>query len=174
MKRPKHTWRTAPTELDKPSDERERLWRWLLHEDAILAARMSSFLLAQSILIAIAAGVISALAGLPLSHRAVRAEVFGLSVALILAGVSLTLIFWYILNVNHSGIKVMAKELKALDGLYKRLDELKKKERLNRWRFGGVPNRHGVYWIINNLQTTAIFLVWCLVAAFATAIFVSR
>lgn len=177
VRRSKHFRRAVFTELDNPdpptSDDRERLWRWVLHEDDILATRMSSFLLTQSILIAITAGVISALAGLHSAHRTLRIEVFGLSLALGVAGIFLTLAFWHIVNINHNGIRVMTRELRNLDALYKRLDEQRQSERRDRVHFGTVLDRRGVYWVINNLQPAAILVTWLLVLGFAAAIFLS-
>lgn len=157
----------------KSNDERDRLWTWALHEDDLLGARVSVFLLAQSILIAVTAAVINTFAGFRPSQHLLRTEVFGLAIALNLAGIALTLIFWYILNLNYRGVKIIAAQLKNLDKMYEEVDEKRHKDRVEYWPYSAIFHR-GVNDTINNLLPLTIFLIWCIVASFSVAIFVSH
>jgi hypothetical protein len=103
---------------------------------------MSFFLLAQSILIAVSAAIGSTLAGLHSAHRLVRAEVFGLAVSLDLAGLALTLIFWFIFNMNSNGLAILTERLRALDGMYADLSKKWQEERLSHW-YSRILHPHG-------------------------------
>src|SRR5438105_3483791 len=95
-------------------DEIDRLWDYFMHEDNLLATRVSVFLLAQSILIAVTASLINTVAGLShSSHSALRPEIFGLTAALILAGLGFTLIFWYVFALNFDNIGTTIELLRA-------------------------------------------------------------
>jgi hypothetical protein len=158
----------------KASDERDRLWRWVLHEDNILATRVSFFLLAESILIAITATTVNTFAGLPARQQLVRDEVFGLAIALGVAGFALTGIFWYVFKINYHSVTVLTKRLRLLDDLYKDLDDCRKLERQDIWYFRGLFRGHGVNWVVNNLLPEIILLIWSVVTYSAVAIFLSH
>lgn len=167
---------TEPNSEDslKAGDERDRLWRWVFHEDNILATRVSFFLLAESILVAITAATINTFAGLSASQRLVRDEVFGLAIALGISGFALTGIFWYVFKINHHSLTVLTKRLRLLDDLYKDLDNRRQYERQRIWYFRELFRGHGVNWVINNLLPVLTLLVWCVIASFAIAIFLSH
>jgi hypothetical protein len=167
---------TEPNSGDsrQASDERDRLWHWVFHEDNILATRVSFFLLAESILIAITAATVNTFAGLPASQYLVRDEVFGLAIALGIGGFVLTGIFWYVFKINYQSVAVLTKQLRLLDEMYKDLDERRQYERQRIWSFRKLFRGHGVNWVINNLLTLLTLLVWCVVVSFAVAIFLSR
>jgi hypothetical protein len=152
--------------------ERDRLWAWGLHEDNLLSTRVSVFLLAQSILIAVTAAVINTFAGFRSSQHLLRAEVFGLAIALNLAGIALTLIFWYILGLNYRGVKILAARLRSLDEMYEQLDTKRREDRADYWPYRVIFHR-GANDIINNFLPFVILLIWCLIAAFSVVIFVS-
>jgi hypothetical protein len=149
------------------------LWAWALHEDDLLGARVSVFLLAQSILIAVTAAVINTFAGFRPAQHLLRAEVFGLAIALNLAGAALTLIFWYILSLNYRGVKILAARLKSLDEMYEQLDAKRREDRSEYWPYRAIFRR-GANDMINNILPLTVFLIWCIVAAFSVVIFVSQ
>jgi hypothetical protein len=155
------------------SNDSERLWRWVFHEDNILATRISFFFLAEAILVAIAATTVNTLAELPSSKHLVGTELFGLALALAMAGLVLTTFFWYIFKVNYHSVTILTARLRELDSLYKSLDEARQFDRQHLWYYRAF-GRRGVNWVINNLLPTTTLLIWCIVASFAIAIFVSH
>lgn len=52
--------------------EADRLWHWAMHEDDLLASRVSFFLLAQSVLIAVTAAVVGTSASLGSARHLIR------------------------------------------------------------------------------------------------------
>lgn len=158
----------------KGNDEQTRLWNWAIHEDSLMTTRVSVFLLAESILIAVTATVVNTFAGLHSAKNLLRIEIFGLAIALILAGVALTLIFWYILNLNYQGLKILMAQLKALDPMYLQLDKKRKEDRNANRYFRTVFRHKGANDTINNLLPFTILIIWCVIAIFAIAIFVTH
>jgi hypothetical protein len=156
------------------NDERSRLWNWATHEDDLLTTRVSVFLLAESILIAVTATVVNTFAGLHSARHIVRIEVFALAIALDLAGLVLTLIFWYILTLNYRGLKVLVGRLKDLDKMYADLDKARREDRSKYLYFRTVFHKTGANDTINNVLPLTILAIWCIVGAFAVAIFVSQ
>ena len=102
-------------EIRNDEEDISQLWLWVRHEDNLLASRVSFFLLAQSILIAVAASLVNTLTGL--SHPAaasLRREVFGLAIAIDIAGLTLTLVFWYVFRLNFLSIGTAMDELNSI------------------------------------------------------------
>lgn len=158
---------------NQPDDERARLWNWALHEDDLLTTRVSVFLLAESILIAVTATVINSLSGLHSVKSLLRVEVFGFASMLILAGIALTLIFWYILNLNYQGLKVLMNRMKKLDSMYRDLDAERREGRDANWYYRKVFHR-GANDTINNLLPLTLLIIWCVIGIFAIVIFISH
>jgi len=131
---------------------------------------MSFFLLAQSILIAVSAAISSTLAGLHSAHRLVRVEVFGLAVSLDLAGLALTLIFWFIFNMNSNGLAILAERLRALDEMYADLNKKWQEERLRHW-YSRILHSHGSNRTVKNFLPPVILMFWCAITVFSVAIF---
>jgi hypothetical protein len=100
-------------------------------------------------------------------------ELFGLALALAIAGLVLTTLFWYIFKVNYHSVTILTARLRELDNLYKDLDEARQLDRQRLWYYRAF-GRRGVNWVINNLLPTTTLLIWCIVASFAVAIFVSH
>jgi hypothetical protein len=132
-----------PTELTAKRDDIDRLWDYCKHEDNLLATRVSIFLVAQSILIAVAASLINTSTGLSRSpHPSLRPEIFGLTATLIVAGLGLTLISWYIFTLNFDSIGITMELLKA-DPLYFKLMDTRARRRNSRWQFRVIFRKRG-------------------------------
>jgi len=159
----------------KLNDELSRLWVWAGHEDDNLNMGVSLFLLAQSILIAVTASLVNTFAGLPPARDIVRVEVFGLAMALDLAGLALTLIFWYTITIQVRGIWVLIERLKELDKeLYADLVRKREEDRSQLWFHRAVFRHLGAADAIYHLLPLTVLIIWCIVAAFAIAIFASH
>ncbi len=48
-----------------------------------------------------------------------------------LAGAALALMFWFIFNMNENGIIILTQRLRAVDKMYRELDDMRSKERRN-------------------------------------------
>jgi hypothetical protein len=131
---------------------------------------MSFFLLAQSILIAVSVAISSTLAGLHSAHHLVRAEVFGLAISLDLAGLALTLIFWFIFNMNSNGLAILTERLGTLDEMYADLNKEWQEERLRHW-YSPILHQHGSNRTVKNFLPPIILLFWCGITIFSVAIF---
>ncbi len=151
-------------------NDRDRLWSWVIHEDDVFSARMSLFLVAQSVLIAVTAGISNTLAELHSAHHAVRVEVFGLAISLDLAGLALTLIFWCIFSMNSRGLAILTERLRGLDDMYEELENNWQEERLRHWH-SRVLHQHGSNQTVKNFLPPVIFFTWCAIAIFTFAIF---
>ena len=159
----------------KHNDQVGRLWIWAMHEDDNLMSGVSLFLLAQSILIAVTASLVNTFSGLRPAQHIVRVEVFGLAMALDLAGLTLTLIFWYHFTISLRGIWVLIERLKELDKeLYADLARKRKEDRSQLWShrtfFRHMDAEDAVY----HLLPLTVLIIWFIVAAFAIAIFASH
>jgi hypothetical protein len=151
----------------------DRFWDYFKHEDNLLATRVSVFLLAQSILIAVAASLVNTLAGLSRSsHTALRPEIFGLTAALAVTGFSLTLISWYIFALNYENIGSTIEQLRA-DPLYLKIVDDRAKKRNSHWYFRIIFRRKGMNWVVVNGLTFSLMFLWCAMSAFSLAIFLS-
>jgi hypothetical protein len=161
------------TEPNAESSDIDRLWDYFKHEDNLLATRVSVFLLAQSILIAVTASLINTVVGLSRSpHSALRPEIFGLTIAIILAGLSLTLIFWYVFTLNFDNIGITIERMKV-DPLYIKLLQDRAKKRQSHWYFRLIFQRKGMNWIITNGLPVGLIFLWCIIGAFLLAVFLS-
>jgi hypothetical protein len=159
----------------KHNDQLGRLWIWAMHEDDNLTSGVSLFLLAQSILIAVTASLVNTFAGLHPAQHIVRVEVFGLAMALDLAGLALTLIFWYHFTVSLRGIWVLIERQKELDKeLYADLARKREEDRSQLWFHRMIFRHLGADDAIYHLLPLTVLIIWCIVAAFAIAIFASH
>jgi len=159
----------------KHNDQLGRLWIWAMHEDDNLNTGASLFLLAQSILIAVTASLVNTFAGLHPAQDIVRAEVFGLAMALDLAGLALTLIFWYTITISLRGSWVLIERLKELDEeLYADLARRREEDRSQLWFHRAVSRHMRGDDAIYHLLPLTVLIIWCIVAAFAIAIFASH
>jgi hypothetical protein len=166
-------FRSVSKEYDKSDDDKIRLWNWVMHEDNLLSTRISFFLLAQSILIAVTAALVNTLAGLHGAHHFVRVEVFGLAISLDLAGAALTLMFWYIFNMNENGLIILTQRLQAIDEMYRELGKLRRAERQNHWYFRTIFRRNGPNVAIKNLLAPIVLFIWLAMLIFAVAIYLT-
>jgi hypothetical protein len=161
------------TEQITQTSDIDRLWDYFKHEDNLLATRVSVFLLAQSILIAVAASLINTLAGLSRSsHTALRPEMFGLTSALVVTGLGITLISWYIFTLNFDNIGSTIELLRA-DPLYLNIVRDRAKKRNSHWYFRIIFRRRGMNWVVVNGLTFSLAFLWCAMGAFLLAVFLS-
>lgn len=132
-----------------------------MHEDELLASRVSFFLLAQSILIAATASSINTFVGLSKpTDRALRPEIFYLSLALSIVGLFLTLISWYVLKLNFINIGIVMERLKAADPLYTKLEEAKRATRQSLWYFRPIFRENGVNRVVTHKLPLTLMLLW--------------
>jgi hypothetical protein len=163
--------RPTPKDYGEKDDDRNVIWNWIMHEDNLLSTRISGFLLAQSILIAIVATLLNSSIELRVADGSIRVELFGLVVALDLAGAALTLVFWYIFNMNENGIVTLTQHLKSVDETYRKLDDMRRHERENHWYFRTIFHKNGPNVVIKNLLAPIVLFIWIAMLIFAIAIF---
>jgi hypothetical protein len=165
--------RRKTAEPKAESDDADRLWNFFMHEDNLLASRVSVFLLARSILIAVAASLINTIVGLSHSpHSVLRPEMFGLTMAIILAGLGLVLIFWYVFILNFDNIGITIAQLKA-DPLHVRLAHEQAEKRNSNWYFRLVFQKKGMNWVIVNGLPVGLIFLWVAIGASLLAVFLS-
>ena len=157
------------------------LWQWLIHEDNILASRVSFFLVAQSILIAITASLVNSVAGLShASQSSLRQEVFGLAIAINVVGVILTIVFWYVLWLNFIGVGASMDELTSVmnrrndDNIRARIYARRSERRNRSWIYRVFFGKKGMNWMVTKALPMIILFLWCIVAAFSIVIFALR
>jgi hypothetical protein len=159
----------------------DRLWQWVAHEDSILASRVSFFLVAQSILVAVTASLVNSVANL--SHAAetsLRREVFGLAVAINVIGVILTAVFWYVLWMNFLSVGASMDELtsvmnrRSADNIRARVWATRYRRRNDNWIYRVIFRKKGMNWMVTNVLPVTILTLWCIVGAFSIVIFVSH
>src|SRR5579859_1664661 len=99
-------------EMQNKVAEADQLFESLTHQDNLLAARVSVFLLAESILIAVTAALVNTIASIKVGPgSSIRLEIFIMAIILGVAGFVLTLIFWYIFTLNFINVGVLLQEL---------------------------------------------------------------
>ena len=81
--------------------ELDRLWDWGLHEDELLVNRMSVSLLAQSILLVAAVGILTA-ANAGMADRIVE-------IVLDIVGLTITVSLWHVFTLHAAHIKVVGQ-----------------------------------------------------------------
>jgi len=164
-----------PSRSHDSADDIDRLWQWFLHQDNLLATRVSVFLLAQSILIAVTASLINTVAGSSHDSRIpLLPEIFGLAIAINLAGPALTLVFWYVFKLNYENIGVVTDQLRSLDRLYVDTGHKEFERRNAHWYFRVLFRKKGMNWVIVNVLPVGALLIWCIIGAFSVAVFLSR
>ncbi len=146
--------------------ESDRFWQFFMHEDNLLATRVSFFLPAESILIAVAASLINTIAGLShSSYAALRDEIFGLILTINLAGLALTLVFWYVFRLNFDNIGVYIEELKD-NPIHVKVSK-KRAERKRAHRYSNlVFRKRDINWLVANTLPAGLFFLWCVWESF--------
>lgn len=147
--------------------ELDRLWEWGLHEDELLVNRMSVSLLAQSILLVAAVGILTA-SNPGMADRAIE-------IILDMAGITITVSLWHVFTLHADHIKILSGEQKNLeydDALYVRVHRQIAASRNRSWvqrRIFGASR--GTKWIMANVISAAILAIWLafLGAAIASA-----
>ena len=95
-----------------------------------------------------------------------------MTAALILAGLCLTLIFWYVFTLNYDNIGI-TMELLKVDPLYLKLANEQAKKRNSHWYFRLVFKKRGMNWAIINMLPSGLIFLWCTMGAFLLAAFLS-
>ena len=160
-----------------PIEEKDigRLWEIFAHDDDLLAQRVAFFLIAESILIATAASLINATAGLSLPGQVdIRAEMFSMSIVFILAGLGLTSIFWYIFRLNFDNIGASLDLLRESSPLYAILHQRQSQRRSSRRYLPRTFNAHGINWVTVNCLTAGLMVIWILAGVFAVLVFLAH
>jgi hypothetical protein len=138
------------------------------------ATRVSFFLLAQSILIAVAASLVNTVAGLhDVTQQPLRREMFGLSIAIGAVGLFLALVFWYVFTLNFDNVGVDIDMLKAIDPFYETARSNQAARRHSHWYYRPIFRKKGMNWVVVNVLPVSIVVLWCTVGAFGIAIFLS-
>ena len=106
-----------PSEPDQ-AKAKDLLWQMMWHEDGLLATRVSVFLVAESILVAVAATLVNTVAGTSHAVKSnVRGELFGITISIGLVGLALTLVFWYVMTLNFDNVGALMDDLKTRPAL---------------------------------------------------------
>jgi hypothetical protein len=134
----------------------DRLWNWGLHEDELLVNRMSVSLLAQSILLVAAVGILTA------AHAGTADQI--VEIILDVAGIAITASLWHVFTLHAGHIKILSDEQKVLEpdnALYARIHKKVAHRRNRSWVqrhiFG---SSRGTKWIMANVISAAILVIW--------------
>ena len=158
--------------------EIDRLWEWTRHQDDLLATRVSVFLLAQSILIAVTAALINTIANMKFgSAHPVRLEVFVLVMVMSVAGLLLTLIFWYVFTLNFITIGALTDELDR--HMYQvnpknvrlRIKAEVTEHRRCHWFYRVAFRQKGMNWMVVNVLPAIFLFLWLATTTFSLIIF---
>ena len=173
--------RAEPSDPHSEAGDIDLLWEAIRHEDDLLATRVSVFLLAQSILIAVTVSLVSTVAGLTHSSSpSLRPEMFGLAISINVVGLALTLVFWYAFTLNFDNIGTLFDELDRIlsdidpNHVRMRITRERVRRRNNRWYFRIIFHRKSVNWVIVNMLPLGFLFLWCVVGIFSLVIFVSK
>jgi hypothetical protein len=149
------------------AQELERLWTWGLHEDELLVNRMSVSLLAQSILLVAAVGIL-AVSSPDAAEKAVE-------IVLDLAGITITISLWHVFTLHADHIRLLSKvqrDRERRGNVYAHVHELMAESRKNNWMQKNIfGEKRGTKWIMANVISAAILAIWLalLGAAIASA-----
>ena len=145
--------------------EVERLWAWGMHEDGLLVNRMSVCLLAESILLVSAVGILVA----PSPGFGERLVQFVFDVV----GIVITVALWHVFTLHADHIRLVSEELKNKDAaVYRYIHDLMAARRAGRFMQRRVFRGAGTKWIMSSFISGAILLIWLalLSAAIAAAV----
>jgi hypothetical protein len=158
--------------------EIDRLWEWIRHQDDLLATRASVFLLAQSILIAVAAALINTIANMKYgSVHTVRLEVFVLVMIMSVAGLLLAVIFWYVFTLNFITIGTLIDELDRKmyevnqNNVRLRIKAEITERRRSRWFYRVAFRQKGMNWMVVNVLPVIFLFLWLATTIFSLIIF---
>ena len=147
-----------------------QLWQMMWHEDNLLATRVSVFLVAESILVAVAATLINTVAKLTHGSASLRPEMFGLTGSISLAGLILTLVFWYVLTLNYENVGALMNDLKV-DDIGLEVLRMRAQRRNDRWYFRIIFRKKGMNWVIAHVLPLIFLFLWCIMIIFLLFIF---
>jgi len=167
-------------EMQNKVAEADQLFESLTHQDNLLAARVSVFLLAESILIAVTAALVNTIASIKVGPgSSIRLEIFIMAIILGVAGFVLTLIFWYIFTLNFINVGVLLQELDRAhaainpNNIRLRVKTEIAERRNHRWFYRVAFRRKGMNWIIVNALPAVFLFLWSATAVFSFIIFFS-
>jgi hypothetical protein len=157
----------------------DQLWQWLRHENDVLVARVSVFLLAQSILIAVTASLVNTLVGAGDKNSHIKPEIFALALILSLAGLALALLFWYVFLLNFDNIGAVQQELNTTLGdsennIWTSVRREQRRRRDDHWSYRLIFRRKGMNWIIVHALPVGAVILWCAMLAFGLAAFFTQ
>jgi hypothetical protein len=136
---------------------------------------VSFFLLAESILIAAAASLINTVTNLTRpAELDVRGEIFALSIAISLAGLGSTLLFWYIFRLNFDNIGAALDMLRSTESIYGKAARRQSDRRHGHRYFPIIFRKKGMNWITINVLSLGFIFLWCIVGSFSLIIFLSH
>jgi hypothetical protein len=131
----------------------DRLWAWTLNEDGLLINRMSVSLLAQSILLAAAVGLLT-ISSPSISERAVQ-------IVLDLVGIVITGALWHVFTLHAAHIRLIGDELDKYDpAVYGYVHTRMRESRESNFLERAVVRRRGTKWVIGNVISAAILAIW--------------
>jgi hypothetical protein len=149
---------------------------WIFHEDDLLAERVSFFLLAQSILVAVAASMLNTLANSSSGRHSPHAEVLAIAIAIDVAGLSFSVVFWYVFRLNYENIGTIMEERNLAldrtygpDNYYAKVQADRQRRRNTRWYARIVFRGKGMNWIIVNVLPVGFIILWCLIGVITLA-----
>lgn len=153
----------------------DRLWQYFTHDDNQFAQRVAFFLVAESIFLATAASLVNAVAGMTsLSRSELRAEVFAFSLIIILAGLSLSVIFWYIFRLNFDDIGASLDLISGSDSVYALVRRRQAERRRRHRHLPALFRRRGKNWVTVNCLGLGFIAIWVCTAVFAILVFASH
>ena len=88
-----------------------------------------------------------------------RAEIFGLSIALNVVGLVLTLVFWYVFTLNFDNVGAVSEMLQEADPVFSQMKQRQAAKRHARWYYRLIFRKKGMNWVtVNFLPATLVFL----------------
>jgi hypothetical protein len=153
----------------------DRLWQVFGHDDDLLAQRVAFFLLAESILLATAASLVNTVAGHQRSSApvSVRDYIFWLAIFVILGGLGLTIVFWYVFRLNFDNVGADLDLLRESHSIYAMISDRQSVRRHSHKFFPALFRRRGINWVTVNCLALGFMLLWSITGIFAVLIFVS-
>ncbi len=153
----------------------DRLWQYFAHDDNQLSQRVAFFLVAESIFLATAASLVSVVAGMTSPARLeLRAEVFAFSLIIILAGFSLSVIFWYLFRLNFADVGASLELLKTSESIYSLVGRRQSERRREHKHLPALFRGRGKNWVTVNCLGVGFIAVWACTGIFAVLVFSSR
>jgi hypothetical protein len=155
--------------------ELDRVWQVFAHDDDLLAQRVAFFLVAESILLATAASLVNAVSGMTSrAHGVLRAEIFSFALIIVLAGMGLSVVFWYVFRLNFDNIGASLDLLKNSQSIYGLIKRRQHERRRGRKYISAIFHKRGVNWATVNCLGFGFVTIWAFTGIFAILVFASH